>query len=271
MDPSKDVEMSLHKAVIDGMTDVVEAILLRGTDPDTRDEETGRTAAHCAVQAAHLQMLQLLKEYRADLSIIDYMANTPLSEAVQRGKVEVVVWLLNNLSPKESVVEDMFFLATVYGQVNVMSTLMTHGANIESKNDLGRNALFLAAENGQSEAVSFLLNRGANPAVCDDFKKTLLHAAADSGDPKTIDLIQKRCPDKMDARDKSGDTPLHCAATTNTKAVVILLERGAPIDLRNEHGYTPLDSAIRAKKMEIADLLRNVYQFDSLTKRMENL
>lgn len=272
MDPPGEVNMALHKAVIDGMSDVVVAILHRGTDPNQRDEETGKTAVHCAARASNLQMLQLLKEYKADMSMVDYRSNTPLSEAVETGNVSVVQWFLENLPQNKNVVTDMLSLAAAFGQVKVMSTLLAQGATIEEKDELGRNALFHAADNGQSEAVLYLIKQGANPAVCDDYKKTLLHAAADSGDLKTIELVFKHCPDMMQDRDDSGDTPLHCAVATNRAAVALLLDRGAPFDLRNRKGYTPLELAKKAKKTEIVDLLHDViYQFDELNKRILNL
>jgi uncharacterized protein len=53
-----------------------------------------------------------------------------------------------------------------------------------------------------------------------------------------------------------GDYPLHVAATRGlVEEVLALLEAGANVDARGEHGYTPLLSAVAQGHVEAARLL----------------
>jgi ankyrin repeat protein len=63
----------------------------------------------------------------------------------------------------------------------------------------------------------------------------------------------------INARDKDGSTPLHCAVWKGHEAVVaVLLEAGADVNAHNENdhwGTTPLHAAAHANQAAIAQLL----------------
>lgn len=51
----------------------------------------------------------------------------------------------------------------------------------------------------------------------------------------------------MRAKDKEGATPLHHAAKVGGKPMItLLIDRGAPVDARDDAGRTPLDWATKA-------------------------
>jgi ankyrin repeat protein len=91
-----------------------------------------------------------------------------------------------------------------------------------------------------------------------DASKQLIRAAK-SGDIETMKALLATDAGLLDARDKDGSTPLHCAAWKGHYEIVkFLLEAGADANAHNgnEHwGTTPLHAAAHANQANIAELL----------------
>jgi len=83
--------------------------------------------------------------------------------------------------------------------------------------------------------------------------------AAKSGDSAKVKILLATDANLINARDKDGSTPLHCATWKGHEGVVaLLLEAGANVNAqnRNEHwGTTPLHAAAHANHAAIASLL----------------
>ncbi|MCC7494845.1 MAG: ankyrin repeat domain-containing protein [Fimbriimonadaceae bacterium] len=83
--------------------------------------------------------------------------------------------------------------------------------------------------------------------------------AAKSGDAGRVQELLAADPALLEARDKDGSTPLHCAAWKGHLAVVeVLLAAGAEVAAvnQNEHwGSTPLHAAAHANQAAIASCL----------------
>ena len=83
--------------------------------------------------------------------------------------------------------------------------------------------------------------------------------AAKAGDAAKVDALLAKVATLVDARDKDGSTPLHCATWKGHDAVVaLLLKAGADVNAENnnEHwGHHPLHAAAHANQAAIASLL----------------
>ena len=117
--------------------------------------------------------------------------------------------------------------------------------------------IHLAAGEGTRETVQALLGGGADPFVEDEYGRTPLHRAAaaeadeqDSTGAKVKLLLSEgldpnaQQTDGMFLGGGEGDTPLHKAVQSRgdsaKETAKLLVEHGADLDLRNEHGATPL-------------------------------
>ncbi|MGZ8844218.1 MAG: ankyrin repeat domain-containing protein [Pyrinomonadaceae bacterium] len=83
--------------------------------------------------------------------------------------------------------------------------------------------------------------------------------AAKSGDTLRIRELLASDKSLVNARDKDGSTPLHCAVWKGHQSVVaLLLEAGADVNAHNENDHwdsTPLHAAAHANQAAIAQIL----------------
>ncbi|KAF8537809.1 ankyrin repeat-containing domain protein, partial [Trichophaea hybrida] len=118
-------ESGLHVAALKGNFKVVDWILNRGTNINTRDSG-GRTALHLADE---VRMAEHLLDYGADVDTKDNAGSTALHLA-----------------------------AGDKGKRSVVELLLDRGANFELEDDVGRKACHIALENNNLVAVFLILN-----------------------------------------------------------------------------------------------------------------
>ena len=118
-----------------------------------------------------------------------------------------------------------------------------------------RSAMHTAVERGHTDIVSLLIEHDADVDSRDDYGATPLHHAPDGG---KLDIGQCLLDHgaEINARDNEGLTPLFDAARVgHAKFAEMLLERGAEIDFRTKQGITPLIRAVQSRKIEVVRLL----------------
>lgn len=91
-----------------------------------------------------------------------------------------------------------------------------------------------------------------------DLAKEIIKAAK-NGSVAAIKALLAADPNLIDARDKDGSTPLHCATWKGfPDAAACLIEAGADVNAvnQNDHwGTTPLHAAAHANQAKIAEML----------------
>lgn len=91
-----------------------------------------------------------------------------------------------------------------------------------------------------------------------DASKEIIKAAK-AGDVSKVRAILETDGSLVDARDKDGSTPLHCACWKgHLEVAVLLLKSGADVNAQNQNehwGTTPLHAAAHANQPAIAQLL----------------
>ncbi|XP_054834697.1 ankyrin repeat domain-containing protein 35 isoform X2 [Eublepharis macularius] len=151
--------------------------------------------------------------------------------------------------------QSAFHLAASKGLTECLTILLTHGAEVNDKNDDGSTALHLATIACQPQCVKVLLQHGANEDCVDGENRTPLHWAAFSGCASSVLLL---CDQEafLDVMDNNGRTPLMVAAQGNYPAICSqLLQREATVDLVDKDGKTALILACESGSMESAELL----------------
>jgi len=142
------------------------------------------------------------------------------------------------------------------------STYPTHSAGVpvvdlDSETDSNHDtALTLACAGGHEELVSLLLSRGADNEHKDKKGFTPLILAATAGHDKVVEILLNHGADIEAQSDRTKDTPLSLACSGGRYEVVeILLSRGANKEHRNVSDYTPLSLAASGGYTNIIKLL----------------
>ena len=123
--------------------------------------------------------------------------------------------------------------------------LIRKGVCVNAKDSYnGRTALHHAAHRGDEELCCLLVANGATFNTGDSTGDTPLHLAAREGHVDVVSMLLDMRTDMIEARGRSGATPLLCASLTNRLNVVqLLLQRGAKVNTADDERMTPLHAA----------------------------
>lgn len=110
--------------------------------------------------------------------------STPLHEAISIGNVEILKILLDAgadlsvvIDKNETVLNQA--MDPCYANIDVIETLVTAGADLNSKNELGDTLLHLGAEENGIQLVKHLLLQGADVNSRESENRTPLHLAVE--------------------------------------------------------------------------------------------
>lgn len=160
-----------------------------------------------------------------------------LVEAAKEGDWSHVRKLLEDSAPVNTVYGDgsaALHWASYHDNLDVVSELLSAGADVSAKTDLGVTPLWLAAENGNAAIVEKLLAAGADANVTLYSGETILMTATLAGNAQVVGqlLAAGAQPNNSVAR---GQTALMWAAGRGYGDVVaILIQYGADIHARSE-------------------------------------
>lgn len=93
-----EMDMRLFRAIIEGKTDVVKALIRNGADVNIKSE-FGWTPLHAATstfEKVGVTIIKLLIFNGADMNAKDYLGHAPLHYAVLDGDVELIQFLVSN-------------------------------------------------------------------------------------------------------------------------------------------------------------------------------
>jgi len=189
--------------------------LANGTDVDSVDPTSSRTALHWAAAEGQFEIAEVLLEAGADLNAIDRVGMGPLAMAAKGGHPTLV------------------------------ETLLGAGANVNMRDAAGGSPLLWAAGLGNSETVEVLLANGAEVNIADvNGLSPLLWATSIGRDPRTVDLLLEGGANAEQADRLSGDTPtIRAAKNSEPKVLEMLLAREVDLSKANLRGTTALMAA----------------------------
>jgi len=146
-------------------------------------------------------------------------------------------------------------LAATCGSLPIAEVLLQHKADIHARSALGKTPLHQAATFGDDRLVELLLANGAVIEAKDNDGFTPLRDAASVGNSKSLKSLLAH-GGVVSVRDRYEATPLHWAAmTTNVAAVALLLDAGAGINALDLARRTPLHQAADTGREDVVQLL----------------
>ncbi|CAB0042968.1 unnamed protein product [Trichogramma brassicae] len=255
----------LHLAMEYYQPRVISSLLSKDADPNLANED-GSTCLHLAAKRKFDDLAEMVFERSLRPVLVDARdreGKTPLQQALQGddGRPKILrVLLLGGADPNaadENGWTPLHHLCRRHDQGRgpadfFFETIDEYAAkrlNVDAQDESGETPLHLAVRSDNREMLELLLlRRGADPSLANYAKgETPLHCAMSRDDnflshlPKPFLELIDRCGGKLDARDKSGDTPLHSALRLGRRVWASeLLRRGADPNLANDEGSTSL-------------------------------
>jgi len=275
-------ETALHLAASHGRKQTVNFLLTCGAVVNVQDED-GNTPLHYAAGKGYLDVVELLLTAQADVRTRNSQHWGLLYLAGERDNIEIINILTipdGKAGTWRNRGETPLHRAAQSGNLEIVQLLLTHGAEVNARNEYnGQTPLHIAAGQGNLAVVDLLLTHGAdinarvaltvNPSDQMSYLLTPLHLAALAGRWEVTELLlahradvntgiqsqenaARLLPDAYtdnynrlaDLGSLKGLTSLHCAVFVGQEAVVnTLLTHGADVEARDDSGRTPLHLA----------------------------
>jgi ankyrin repeat protein/uncharacterized protein YecT (DUF1311 family) len=144
---------------------------------------------------------------------------TPLSTAIQSSQWERFALLISMGADVHT--QGGLFLTdvAVRGPVDIVTTLLDHGVDVNARGTLGETALLAAVRAQRQDRVRLLLDRGADGNVRGLMGQTALHLAVDVDDADMVMLLLARGADRSISNGE-GITPLTQARTAEMRQLL---------------------------------------------------
>jgi len=187
----------------------------------------GKTALHyAAYHKGSIDLAKLLLDAGAPVNALDKRRKTPLDDARARRNDALVELLLAKgaRTGRELRAETDIHYAAAHGYADAVKRFIENGGDVNAGNRGGYTALQYATYNGYIEVVRVLVENKADVnAASNKRKKTALHYAAQKG---------------------------------RKEIALLLLDKGADVNAIDKAGRTALDIALRYRRTETGELLR---------------
>jgi ankyrin repeat protein len=206
---------------------------------------------------------KLIEKDPSLIRIKDETGRTTLHWAARGVHVEVLSYLVSQGADVNSTdINGVTSLHSVCsrGHVEAARILIENGADPAAAMSDMSTPLHLAVVNGSVDLAELLIQNGA-PLQTKDYKEdSPLHAAAHAEKWDVVDIIinhvSAQNSNVLNSADFDGDTILHLACRAGRiEAVKAIVSKGADINLRNTLGQTGYNIAVQEGSREPADFL----------------
>ena len=239
---------ALHFAARDGHIDVVRELVAAGADVNRVDAADHMSVTTSAIINGNFDIAMFLVEQEADPNLATKGGLTPLYATID------AQWPERTWYPPPSVTEEK----THY--LDLLKALVDSGADLDARlgkslwfrrfhgdwiKKTGGTAFWRAAKSNDVEAMKLLVASGANPSILTTEGSSPLQAAAGFGlEPQTSNVVPdarlaavkylvEEIGADVNSRDKKGFAPLHGAALTENRDVMLyLVAMGADVKAR---------------------------------------
>ena len=242
----------LHWAVVLGKTEVVDALLNRGANPNaqTKNDESDLSA----------EAAKILSDNGRDRDFSDWKneGDTVLGVATVSDSQRIIAALVEggaDVGQQSGGEFTALHNAALFNTRKSAYELIERGASIEARGFREWTPLHVAAAANAADVIAELAIRDAKIDVRDEDSLTPLHLAALAGSDDAVKALAER-EANLEARSEKGNTPLHLAVQEKEHdAIVKLILAKANIDAWNDKGYTPLHRAAQNNDADLIEVL----------------
>ena len=250
---------SIFSAAQSGLVDAVKTHLAAGVDVNGKNKG-GYTALHLAAKKGHVEVAAALLEAKADIGLVSKSGKTALHYvAYYNGNLDLGKLLLDAGAPV-NVLDKRRKTPLDYAVSRrndaLVELLLAKGART-GKELRAETDIHYAAANGYADAVKRFIENGGDVNGGDKGGYTALQYAAYNGYIEVVRVLVESKADVNAAANKPKKSALHYAAQKGRKEIaLLLLDKGADVNALDKAGRTALDIALRYRRTETGELLR---------------
>ena len=208
------------------------------------------------------------------LPLLAIVLTAPLHSAVESGDAQRVARIIDRGANIEEPDDDKYtplHLAAGMGSVEMATVLLDRGARVDSTDEHGETPLHIAAFVGHADVARLLIERG-HPVNADSASGLPLHMAAEQGRAEVAQVLLDHGAD-VAATTAEGVTALHRAAHHNNPAVAaVLIQAGAPLDVKDSAGETPVTLAMGAARLgngNVLEILKKLARHERSQRQLQ--
>ena len=199
---------ALHLACLFGLVDTLKSLIEQGIPLDTPTAICGTCPIHNAAAGDVPELLRVLLDAKPDLYVSNWYG-TALHCAAERGRSDNLIILIKD-----------------------------HGVPVDiTEKQFGRTALHCAVQQSHWHAVKVLLELGANPNARKKNGQSPIHVVEDG----VSDLAE--CEAALDLIGTPGFSPEDLRSSWFKGRFLLLLAKGADLNMQDDYGNTPLHVA----------------------------
>lgn len=177
------------RAMKNDRDDVVRELLLRGFDPNTRNEN-GLYGLYIALREPSPRVArELIAWPHTDVNIRTDQGETPLMLAALTNQLELARLLIARGADVNQTGWTPLHYAATNGHLEMIGLLLDNSAYIDAESPNGSTPLMMAARYGSPQAVKLLLEQGADPNLRNQLGLTALDFARQGGRPDSIEIL----------------------------------------------------------------------------------
>ncbi|MCJ1405926.1 hypothetical protein MMC11_009160 [Xylographa trunciseda] len=158
----------LRDAISSNTVRCVQLLLAAGADPQHLDPNGKGLISHAIFMASDTTVLEVLLSHKIDVNAADYTGSTPIMDMTT----------IYMTSKEDSIV------------VKILLWMVDHGANLDLQDSDGNTALVIAMRERSHLMLMILLQLEANYSMRNRSNETLLHHAALLGDLRCLEILQ---------------------------------------------------------------------------------
>ncbi|XP_065195218.1 ankyrin-3-like [Sycon ciliatum] len=225
---------------------------------------SGSTAVHVCAKLGHVTCLQSILVHCASPELVDlknFQSYSALLLACQEGRADCVECLLSHgadVASRNAWDETALHLAAQCrkpGRDQCLSVLLRHGANVKAKCSMGWTALHWAAREQHPLCLKILIDAGCPLDSKDQIRVTALSEASREGTALSVQALLEAGA-RADVRDLGDNLALHEAACGgHSQCVALLVDAGSSVNERGKQWDTALHMAVKGAHMDCVQVL----------------
>ncbi|XP_046570765.1 ankyrin repeat domain-containing protein 50-like, partial [Haliotis rubra] len=224
---------TLHSACLGGDVEVVKYVLSQNMLDINSRVQCGRTAVMLAAEHGHKDVVELLVDKEASVSLVDETGDNVLHCACRGGDVEVVKYILSK-----------------------------NRVDIDRRGSKKMTPIMVARHCGHKEVVELLVSKTADGSLKYYNHKTMLHSACWEGNMEVVKYVLSQNIVDINSR-RWKKTPVMVAADRgHTELVEVLVENGAKLSLVCDDGSNILHLACKGGHLEMVKYVLSLNAVD---------